>query len=63
MRTECGRFLGCVSLVSNVCTILYRWMERYLPDRGSAYKAVHVWCGVAECQRVFACVDGLSVVP
>ena len=39
-----------------------RRMEDYLRDRGSTYGAVHVWCGVAECQRVISFVDGLSVL-
>ena len=37
-------------------------MEEYLRDRGSTCGAVHVWCGVAECQRVISFVDVFSVV-
>ena len=39
-----------------------RWREGYLRDRGSTSEAVHVWCGVAKCQRVFVCEDELNVL-
>ena len=62
MRTECGRIFRTCGLVSSVHMISSRWMEEYLRDRGSMYGAVHVWCGVVECQRVIACIGVLSVV-
>ena len=49
-------------LVSSVCTLSFRRMEVYLHDRGSTCGAVQVWCGMAECQRVISCVDGLDAV-
>ena len=62
MRTGCGRIIRTCDLVSTVRMISSRQMEECLRDRGSTYGAVHVWCGVAECQRVISFVDVLSVV-
>ena len=62
MRTGCGRFFITCGLVSSVHMISSQQMEEYLRDRGSTYGAVHVWCGVAECQRANSFVEVLSVV-
>ena len=62
MRTGGGRIFRTCGLVSSVRMISSRRMEEYLRDRGSTYGAVHVWCGVAECQRANSFVDVLSVV-
>ena len=56
MRTGCGRIIRTCGLDSSVRLISSRRMEEYLRDRGSKCGAVHVWCRVAECQRVSACI-------
>ena len=53
------RMCGLVRIVRMLSS---RRLEEYIRDRGSTYGAVHVWCGVAECQRVISFVDVLSVV-
>ena len=62
MRTGCGRIFKTCGLVTSVHIISSRRLEGYLRDRGSTCGAVHVWCGMAECQRVISCVDGLDIV-
>ena len=49
-------------LVSSVCMMSSRRMQEYLRDRGSIYGAVHVGCGVAECQRANYFVDGVVIL-